>query len=97
MGRNPKWMPPEVGDTSWMKQGSCRNYSPEPWFSDDPVEILGARQICRQCPVIDECREFSLANKVDGIWADTDLNQRRALRGKRTRERRKLLKLEVAS
>ena len=37
-----------------------------------------AKQICRRCPVIDDCLAYATAHDLDGIWAATTRQERRA-------------------
>lgn len=45
-----------------------------------------ARQICRACPVRDDCLEYALDNFIrDGIWGATSEKERRVLQRHRKR------------
>jgi hypothetical protein len=73
---------------------SChdKEYDPEWWF---PIEIGGsrtwsrtpdamkARAICATCPMIKECRDYSLRfDAIHGIWAGLDRHERHNLQKK---------------
>jgi len=73
---------------------SChdKEYDPEWWF---PIEIGGtrewsrtpnamkARAICATCPMIKECRDYSLRfDTIHGIWAGLDRHERHDLQKK---------------
>jgi WhiB family redox-sensing transcriptional regulator len=73
---------------------SChdKEYDPEWWF---PIEIGGsrtwsrtpdamkARAICATCPMIKECRDYSLRfDAIHGIWAGLDRHERYNLQKK---------------
>jgi hypothetical protein len=73
---------------------SChdKEYDPEWWF---PIEIGGsrtwsrtpdamkARAICATCPMITECRDYSLRfDTIYGIWAGLDRHERHDLQKK---------------
>ena len=73
---------------------SChdKEYDPEWWF---PIEIGGtrewsrtpnamkARAICATCPMIKECRDYSLRfDTIHGIWAGLDRHERYDLQKK---------------
>jgi len=73
---------------------SChdKEYDPEWWF---PIEIGGsrtwsrtpdamkARAICATCPMIKECRDYSLRfDTIYGIWAGLDRHERHDLQKK---------------
>lgn len=59
---------------NWRHQAACRDHDPELWFSGKPYEQAAALAVCRQCPVIDECRAFADDNNringypLQGIW-----------------------------
>lgn len=70
---------------------SChdKEYDPEWWF---PIEIGGsrtwsrtpdamkARAICTTCPMLKECRDYSLRfDSIYGIWAGLDRHERNDL------------------
>ena len=65
--RNPFLTSPEGVNTErgeWVMQANCRNGDPDALF------VRGAAQrraavICRQCPVIVQCRADALDNKVE--------------------------------
>ena len=67
----------ERGD--WVMQANCRNGDPDALF------VRGAAQrraavICRQCPVLNQCRADALDNRVEFcVWGGLTERQRRAL------------------
>ncbi|MCP2163756.1 WhiB family transcriptional regulator [Goodfellowiella coeruleoviolacea] len=81
----------EVWD--WQLRGACRSMSSEVFFH--PEQERGrararrqerAKQICRQCPVMAECREHALAvEEPFGIWGGLDEQERRAILASRRR------------
>jgi WhiB family transcriptional regulator, redox-sensing transcriptional regulator len=64
---------------SWVSKARCSAADPDELF------VRGAAQqkaavICRQCPVILECRADALDNRVEfGVWGGMTERQRRAL------------------
>lgn len=60
--------------SGWRDSAACRDHDPELWFSGKPYEQAAALAVCRQCPVIDECRAFADDNNrisgypLQGIW-----------------------------
>jgi WhiB family transcriptional regulator, redox-sensing transcriptional regulator len=64
---------------SWVSKAQCSAADPDELF------VRGAAQqkaavICRQCPVILECRADALDNRVEfGVWGGMTERQRRAL------------------
>jgi WhiB family redox-sensing transcriptional regulator len=44
-------------------------------------QIDAAKQVCTECPVMDQCLEFALAtNQEAGVWGGTTEDERRRLR-----------------
>lgn len=65
----------------WAARARCADTDPEIFFppGDDPA--TQARQICRQCPVRDDCLDYALdAGEQYGIWGGLDPAERRNLR-----------------
>lgn len=77
----------------WQTRASCRDHpNPDLWFPergdhDSPREAL---QICADCPVREQCREFALeTDQVDGIWGELTSMQRTKLIGRPAHRRRR--------
>ncbi len=77
--------------TRWQLRGSCRSEDPDLFF---PLGTTGpalaqaeeAKYVCRRCPVMEQCQEWALDNRVDeGIWGGLDENQRRSILRHRSR------------
>lgn len=67
----------ERGD--WVMQANCRNGDPDALFVRGAAQRRAAA-ICRQCPVLQQCRADALDNKVEfGVWGGLTERQRRAL------------------
>jgi WhiB family redox-sensing transcriptional regulator len=67
----------------------CRQVDPEifypPW--GDNGASYDAQQVCKQCPVIDECLEYALAlNEQFGTWGGMTPRQRTVERRRRRME-----------
>lgn len=63
----------------WVMQASCRNGDPDALFVRG-AEQRRAAAICRQCPVMIQCRADALDNKVEfGAWGGLTERQRRAI------------------
>lgn len=43
-----------------------------------------AKALCATCPVVQQCLEYALQERMDGVWGATNELERRALR--QTRE-----------
>ena len=67
---------------------SCATVDPELFFPKMPNDkqqrenILAAKEICKTCPVIDECLKYALNHGVEGIWAGTTFEERKQTRRK---------------
>lgn len=69
---------------AWMGEAVCASADPEQWFPEKGVSYFKAKRICGTCPVIDECLQFALDNKLEGIWGGTSTSERKRIlrRGK---------------
>lgn len=74
-----------------MPRARCVGEDPELFFpvgTSEPAiaQLAEAKAVCRGCPVMDDCLEWSLATCQDaGVWGGLDEEQRREIR--RTRRR----------
>ena len=80
-----------------MDHGSCAGFGERErniFFQDEKNSVAARRdteeaiQICRSCPVREECLDFALTADMFHVWGGTTLKQRLAMQGK-TRIRRK--------
>ncbi|MBI3648368.1 MAG: WhiB family transcriptional regulator [Actinobacteria bacterium] len=82
----------------WLRSAACISEEPELFFpvgsSDDATRRTArAKEVCRRCPVIHECLEWSLATAQDaGVWGGRSEEERREIR----RERRRAAALTAA-
>lgn len=83
----PTWVRgKEVPDTSWTKDASCRGHDPNLWFPtggstwEERKQIRTALDICRQCPVKEQCLNYALRHEREGIWGGRTQREREALR-----------------
>ena len=66
--------------TAWMADGNCRLHPPATFFPSDGVGVDRARKICRDCPVLSKCLEFSLDERIDhGVWGGCSERERRRI------------------
>jgi WhiB family redox-sensing transcriptional regulator len=79
-GEGPR---PIVEDWDWQSRGHCLRWPTEVFFPEDQgrqglrARQQRAKQICRNCPVLDDCREHALrAPEVQGIWGATTPRER---------------------
>ncbi|MFJ7147054.1 WhiB family transcriptional regulator [Streptomyces sp. NPDC100445] len=75
---------------NWRTWAACRGEDPELFFpiSEEGAalaQIEQARQVCRRCAVVRECRAWALRHREDdGVWGGLTARQRRALRLRRS-------------
>lgn len=82
----------------WDTEAACRDIpNPEIFFPNEGFDRLGRRTsdeaiaICETCPVIAQCLDFALKNKIDhGIWGGKTENQRRKMRESPAARQRRL-------
>ena len=66
--------------TAWMSAGNCRNYPPAVFFPSDGVGVDRARKICVDCPVLDQCLEYALVERIEhGVWGGCSERERRRI------------------
>jgi WhiB family redox-sensing transcriptional regulator len=68
---------------NWQLQGKCRGEAPEIFFPDDDARSERrrneniAKSICRQCPVLAQCRDHALNTpELHGIWGAMTASER---------------------
>jgi 2-phospho-L-lactate transferase/gluconeogenesis factor (CofD/UPF0052 family) len=65
------------------EQANCTSLDPELFFPVGEMKQEIARtlkRICMNCPIMDQCLEYSLHVKVSGYWAGTNETERERLR-----------------
>lgn len=69
---------------SWRDRAACSEVTPDWWFPElgqNTNEHKMARELCKQCPVRQQCLEYALReNIVHGVWGGLTPNERKALR-----------------
>ena len=79
MQANPT-VPHDDSATAWMKGGNCRNYPPATFFPSDGVGVDRARKICNGCPVLDQCLDYALDQRIEhGVWGGCSERERRRI------------------
>lgn len=72
--------------TAWMADAACRGMDPDLFFpegrgADTGTLVAEAKAVCRRCPVMQECRDYAVAeNIVHGVWGGLSPRGRRGLR-----------------
>ena len=77
-------LPPATDDAwDWQLRGNCSGYPLELFFPEDPTRAGlhqredAAKRICRQCPVVAECRDYALRTpELHGIWGAMTARER---------------------
>lgn len=76
----------------WVQRGACRGHPLEVFFPTPPKgrtryddrRYVAAKAICAECPVLDECRSYSVPLSVlEGIWGGLTESGRQRARGRR--------------
>jgi WhiB family transcriptional regulator, redox-sensing transcriptional regulator len=71
----------------WMATGNCRLHPPTAFFPHDGAGVDRARKICNGCPVLDQCLEYALVNRIDhGVWGGTSERERKRILYQRRRQ-----------
>ena len=75
---------PLLEEWEWQRYGACRDLDCETFFSPErergPSKLAretAAKQVCRRCPVIDECRRHALqVGEPYGVWGGLTVTER---------------------
>lgn len=67
-------------DTNWMATGNCAEAPPDLFFPHDGVGVEKAKKVCIDCPVLEQCLEYALRNRIEhGVWGGCSERQRRRI------------------
>ncbi len=65
----------------WMVDARCLDADPEAFFPEKGGSTREAKRICADCPVVEPCLEYALANDERfGIWGGLSERERRRVR-----------------
>lgn len=65
---------------SWMTHGNCAHKDPAIFFPSDGVGVEIARRACEGCPVIEQCLEYAISERIDhGVWGGCSERERRRI------------------
>lgn len=68
----------------WMQDALCAQTDPDAYFPIKGGSNRAAKAICARCPVIQECREYSLRTRQrSGIWGGMGPKERARVLGER--------------
>ena len=72
----------EFGYLHWQEQARCAGADPSLFFPSDE-ENEQALQLCRGCPVQEQCLEYALEHNIEfGTWGGMTEAERRTIRKK---------------
>jgi WhiB family redox-sensing transcriptional regulator len=80
-----RWLPTPVAETyEWQLQGACRGMDSGFFFHPEgergaarTTREARAKQVCRTCPVIEQCRRHALAaHEPYGVWGGLSESER---------------------
>lgn len=75
--------------TDWRDEALCAQVGGEIFFPEPGESTEPARSVCRDCPVVNDCREYAITRFIKhGIWGGTSGRQREQIRARRRREAR---------
>lgn len=80
----------EQGDISWMDRALCLGMDQSIFFPGKGNSSKPAKKICEQCPVQEDCLEYSLQSPYSfaGIWGGHTVQEReRILRARKAKRR----------
>lgn len=71
-------------DMAWQDFANCRGADPDLFFPERGASTRTAKQICRECGVMDACLEFAIVSSEKfGIWGAMSERERRKIRRER--------------
>jgi WhiB family redox-sensing transcriptional regulator len=75
---------PQAESVEWQLKGLCRSkrYNPDMWspFENHERRALLAKDVCVQCPVLQQCREWALSHHEEhGVWGGLSEGDRQRL------------------
>lgn len=68
----------------WLERAACASTDPDLFTSKSPSCVAKAKDICKRCPVIEDCLEHAIDNGMSsGIWGGMTPTERTRLRRSR--------------
>jgi WhiB family redox-sensing transcriptional regulator len=67
---------------AWQSRARCRGMSPELFYPErgQNSDVAAAKAVCRECPVLEDCRAWGIAHEKNGIWGGLTERERRKAR-----------------
>lgn len=64
-----------------MLKGACRGVDPKIFYPDEHTSAAAAKEICKHCPVRQECLEYAVTyREAHGIWGGRSEKERKKIR-----------------
>jgi WhiB family redox-sensing transcriptional regulator len=74
----------QVVQEPWRQEAACRGLDPDMFFPQYQDQEEEAKQVCRTCPVADECLDYAITHKEEhGIWGGMNHKERNAAKRRR--------------
>lgn len=61
----------------------CAEIGSDAFFPEKGEHSSDAKRICRECPLLDPCRDYAIDNPQYGVWGATTERERRGLKRQR--------------
>jgi WhiB family redox-sensing transcriptional regulator len=75
-----------VETRNWARRAMCQDLNTEDFYPQRGESTVHIKMICRSCPVVKPCLEYSMRNMEKfGIWGGTSERERRKMRTARAR------------
>lgn len=73
-------IPSPAEDYDWMEHARCRGINPDEFFPADGTGVEIAQRVCAACPVVIECLDYALDNRIEhGVWGGASERERRRI------------------
>ena len=69
-------------NAEWRLRAECKHHDLSLWFSETWHEQRTAMNICKSCPVQNDCLQFALKYDERGVWGGKSERARRKLKNK---------------
>lgn len=67
-------------NNEWRSLRACKGMSVTMFFPKNRSEFVKARNICRSCPVSEQCLEYAVSRQIlYGVWGGTGERERAVL------------------
>lgn len=77
---------------AWQDLANCLGVDPDLFFPERGASTREAKEVCKGCPVREDCLEYALMNgEKFGIWGGLSERERRRIRRQRALARRAVI------